>query len=105
LGLTHVAPSALYCVNAARNLGRCPRLLHFAPLALHTLNRRDVDDEPYLNLAIEVQADYLVSRDNDLLDLVNPTTADAVAFQRRFSFSFVKIVDPVAFLKEIEEIL
>ena len=32
---------------------------------------RDIKDEPYLNLAIEVQADYLVSRDNDLLDLMS----------------------------------
>jgi uncharacterized protein len=33
---------------------------------------RDPDDEPYLNLAITVGADYLVSRDNDLLDLQAP---------------------------------
>lgn len=31
---------------------------------------RDVDDEDYINLAVEVRADYLVSRDNDLLDLM-----------------------------------
>ncbi len=31
---------------------------------------RDVDDEPYLNLAIAVEADYLVTTDNDLLDLM-----------------------------------
>ncbi len=30
---------------------------------------RDPDDEPYLNLAIHIQADYLVTRDNDLLAL------------------------------------
>jgi len=60
---------------------------------------RDVDDEPYLNLAIEVQADYLVSRDNDLLDLVKSNPASGLEFQRRFPY--VKIVDPVAFLKEV----
>src|SRR5262249_50695319 len=30
---------------------------------------RDPDDEPYINLAIAVGAQYLVSRDSDLLDL------------------------------------
>ena len=32
---------------------------------------RDPDDEPYLNLAIAVSADYLVTRDNDMLDLMH----------------------------------
>jgi putative PIN family toxin of toxin-antitoxin system len=31
---------------------------------------RDPDDEPYLDLAIAVAADYLVTRDKDLLDLM-----------------------------------
>ena len=31
---------------------------------------RDPDDEPYLNLAMAVSADYLVTRDNDMLDLM-----------------------------------
>src|SRR5262249_30986853 len=31
---------------------------------------RDPDDEPYLNLAIAVKAEYLVSRDKDLLSLM-----------------------------------
>jgi len=62
---------------------------------------RDVDDEPYLNLAIEVQANHLVTRDNDLLDLMKPTTAGVVGFQKQFPF--VKILNPVAFLKEIEQ--
>jgi putative PIN family toxin of toxin-antitoxin system len=31
---------------------------------------RDPDDEPYINLAITSKADFLVSRDNDLLDLM-----------------------------------
>jgi putative PIN family toxin of toxin-antitoxin system len=32
---------------------------------------RDPKDEPYLNLALAVGAQYLVSRDKDLLDLMN----------------------------------
>lgn len=31
---------------------------------------RDPKDEPYVNLAAEIKADYLVSRDYDLLDLM-----------------------------------
>jgi putative PIN family toxin of toxin-antitoxin system len=36
----------------------------------HFAYSRDPDDEPYLNLAIETEAVFLVSRDNDLLDLM-----------------------------------
>lgn len=62
---------------------------------------RDADDEAYLNLAIEIHADHLVSRDNDLLDLTKSTTADGIEFQGRFPS--LKILDPVAFLKEIAQ--
>ena len=31
---------------------------------------RDPDDEPYLNLAIKAKADFIVTRDKDLLDLM-----------------------------------
>ncbi|HMV87849.1 MAG TPA: putative toxin-antitoxin system toxin component, PIN family [Blastocatellia bacterium] len=60
---------------------------------------RDVKDEPYINLAIEVQADYLVSRDNDLLDLMNWNQEAGREFQKRFRF--LKIVTPEVFLVEI----
>jgi predicted nucleic acid-binding protein len=53
-----------------------------------------------LNLAIEVEADYLVSRDNDLLDLMNWELEEGRAFQQRFHF--LKIVTPVEFLKVME---
>lgn len=59
---------------------------------------RDVKDEPYINLAIETQAHFLVSRDNDLLDLMKWEKEAGREFQKRFRF--LKIVDPVAFLKE-----
>lgn len=61
---------------------------------------RDPDDEPYLNLAIEVEADYLISRDNDMLDLMKWEHEEGRAFQRRFRF--LKIVTPVEFLKVME---
>ncbi|MCI0486004.1 MAG: putative toxin-antitoxin system toxin component, PIN family [Blastocatellia bacterium] len=62
---------------------------------------RDVKDEPYINLAIEVQANYLVSRDNDLLDLMKWEREASREFQKRFRF--LKIVTPDVFLKEIEK--
>ena len=62
---------------------------------------RDVDDEPYVNLAVETKADYLVSRDNDLLDLMTGYNDECKEFRRRFRP--LKVIDPVAFLKEMEK--
>lgn len=62
---------------------------------------RDPDDEPYLNLAIEVGADYLISRDNDLLDLMKWEKEEGREFQKRFRF--LKIVSPEEFLRVMEQ--
>jgi uncharacterized protein len=56
---------------------------------------RDPDDEPYLNLAIAAGADYLVTRDNDMLDLMQ----DA-AF--RTQYPALTILDPVALLRILD---
>ncbi len=37
----------------------------------HVVYKRDVDDEPFINLAIEMNADFLVTLDKDLLHLPN----------------------------------
>lgn len=66
----------------------------------HFTYPRDPDDEPYLNLAIEVSADYLISRDNDLLDLMNWNQEAGREFQQRFRF--LKIVTPEEFLQVME---
>lgn len=63
--------------------------------------RRDVKDEPYINLAIETQAHYLVSRDNDLLDLMKWEKEEGREFQKRFLF--LKIVTPEKFLALVEK--
>jgi len=55
---------------------------------------RDPKDEPYLNLAIATRANYLVSRDQDLLELMNNSD-----FRKRFPE--LTILDPVEFLKEM----
>lgn len=63
---------------------------------------RDPDDEPYINLAAEVEADYIVSRDKDLLDLMTGYTDECKEFRRRFRP--LKVISPEEFLKEFEKI-
>ena len=61
---------------------------------------RDPDDEPYVNLAIEAGAQFLVTRDKDLLSLMRWDTEEGRNFQTQFRQ--LRIVDPVTFLKEME---
>lgn len=65
----------------------------------HFAYARDPKDEKYINLAIEVAATYLVSRDNDLLDLMTGITKECRDFQRRFSS--LTVIEPVAFLRTV----
>ena len=60
---------------------------------------RDPKDEPYLNLAVAAHVECLVTRDNDLLDLSNPTDADGERL-RELNPGLV-IVDPVRFLHKV----
>jgi predicted nucleic acid-binding protein len=60
---------------------------------------RDPDDEHVVNLAIAVGARYLVSRDKDLLDLMDESRPEGWAFQQRFPG--LEILDPVAFLRKL----
>jgi uncharacterized protein len=62
---------------------------------------RDPDDEPYINLAVEANADFLVSRDKDLLDLMTDFTIEAKQFRQKFRF--LRVIKPLEFLKEIEK--
>ncbi len=68
-------------------------------LQQHFIFRRDPKDEKYINLAIEAEADYLVSRDKDLLDLMTGHTDECKDFRRRFRQ--LKIIEPTEFLKMI----
>ena len=63
---------------------------------------RDVDDEIYINLAVEAEVDFLVSRDNDLLGLMTDYTDECEDFRRRFRW--LKVVDPVEFLNEVRKL-
>jgi putative PIN family toxin of toxin-antitoxin system len=55
---------------------------------------RDPDDEPYINLAAAAGASFLVSRDKDLLSLM-----DDEGFRKQFPG--LSIVDPKAFLDHV----
>jgi uncharacterized protein len=70
-----------------------------AQVSRRTALSRDPDDEPVLNLALEVDADYLVTRDKDLLDLMREETPEGSAFRSRFPG--LTILDPVAFLQRL----
>lgn len=65
-------------------------------------NPRDVDDEIYINLAIKAEAAFIVSRDKDLLDLMNAYTSEAKEFRQRFRP--LKVIEPLAFLIEIRNL-
>lgn len=63
--------------------------------------RRDPKDEIIINLAVASEADYVVSRDKDLLDLMTGYTDDCKEFRQRFRP--LKIVEPLEFLRIVEE--
>lgn len=60
---------------------------------------RDPKDEPYVNLALAARADYLVTRDKDLLDLMDGGLPTGKDFRERFPG--LSILDPVAFLDKV----
>lgn len=58
---------------------------------------RDTKDEKYLDLAVAVGAECLVSRDNDLLDLMDTHRPECQVF--RAAFPQITILDPISFLR------
>lgn len=63
--------------------------------------QRDPKDEIIINLAVATKADYIVTRDNDLLDLMTGFTDDCKEFRQRFRL--LKVVEPLEFLRIVEE--
>ena len=62
---------------------------------------RDKKDEPYLNLAIEIKAAFIVSWDKDLLDLMTEFSVEAKEFRQKSRP--LKIVPPIEFLQILAE--
>ncbi|MEZ5429463.1 MAG: putative toxin-antitoxin system toxin component, PIN family [Pyrinomonadaceae bacterium] len=61
---------------------------------------RDPKDEPYINLAAQEEADYIVSRDKDLLDLMTGYDIESKEFRQKFRP--LKIVDTLTFVEIVE---
>ncbi|HWE95308.1 MAG TPA: putative toxin-antitoxin system toxin component, PIN family [Tepidisphaeraceae bacterium] len=61
---------------------------------------RAPQDEPYIDLALAAHADYLVSRDRDLLDLMTDHSLTGKEFRQRSPG--LSIVTPVGFLERVE---
>lgn len=62
---------------------------------------RDEDDEPYINLAIESEADYIVTRDADLLDLMTGYDVESKEFRQKTRP--LKVIEPLKFLRIMEK--
>lgn len=90
-------------VTAARTETLIENLLTAAVIVTDVLERfvysRDPDDAHYVNLALAVDAKLIVSRDRDLLSLMDPVQSDGRDFLARFPA--LRILDPVAFLREL----
>lgn len=62
---------------------------------------RDPDDAHYVNLALATESALIVSRDKDLLSLMDQTQANGKEFHARFPA--LRILDPVEFLREMDQ--
>ena len=62
---------------------------------------RDEDDEPYINLAVAAGADFIISRDRDLLDLMIGHSREDKEFRQRFRP--LRVVEPDELLKLVGE--
>ncbi len=62
---------------------------------------RDPKDEKYINLAVAAGAEYIISRDTDLLDLMTGYDNESKEFRQKFRL--LKIIQPLEFLKIVEE--
>lgn len=62
---------------------------------------RDEDDEPYINLAVAAGADFIITRDRDLLDLMTGHTDECKEFRQRFRP--LRVIEPAELLRLMEE--
>jgi putative PIN family toxin of toxin-antitoxin system len=62
---------------------------------------RDADDEIYINLAVESNSDFIVTRDKDLLDLMSGFDLVSKEFHQRFRP--LKVVESLEFLRVVNE--
>jgi putative PIN family toxin of toxin-antitoxin system len=92
-GITDVRVEALF-----RRLDKKAVMVKLVPRVFEY--SRDPKDESYLNLAAVTRATYLVSWDKDLLGLMMGYDSECKQFRQRFRF--LRVIEPVSFLKEVE---
>lgn len=63
--------------------------------------QRDPKDEIIINLAIACKAEYIVSRDKDLLDLMTGINDECKQFRQRFRI--LRVVNQIEFFRIVEE--
>lgn len=86
-------------VRVATFLERVERRAIIPRLVPHVFSlARDPKDEEYVNVAVATQASYLVTRDNDLLDLMDQRTPDGRDF--RIRYPQLRILSPPDLLRE-----
>jgi putative PIN family toxin of toxin-antitoxin system len=73
----------------------------FDPISPQFLFDRDPKDQMFIDLAIETGADFLVTRDKDMLDLMTGHSDQCKEFRQRFRG--LKIVEPVEFLAQLDQ--
>lgn len=71
------------------------------PVESHFIYPRDPKDEPYINLAVQAQADYIVSRDKDLLDLLTGFDDESKYFRQKFRP--LSVIEPLTLLEITRE--
>lgn len=86
-------------------MGRLLTALSYLAEVVHDVPKgptyhRDEDDEPYMDLAVAGAADYLVTRDRDLLSLMTAHTIDAKQFRQRHQ-NRLRVLTPDEFLAEV----
>jgi putative PIN family toxin of toxin-antitoxin system len=99
----HEKIPAKYGVTASDTDDLCRHILSFASLAADVpavyIHPIDPDDSHYINLALHVGAQILVTRDRHLLNLMDVSRKEAQEFKARYPT--IQVIDPVALLREL----
>lgn len=101
----HLKTPPKYGITAEQTDELARAIASFAPLMTNVpeiyWHPYDPDDSHYVNLALRADARLIVSRDRHLLMLSDSTRREGQEFQARFPT--LRILDPVEFLRELEQ--
>ncbi|MEA2734710.1 MAG: uncharacterized protein QOE14_1161 [Humisphaera sp.] len=101
---SHVKIPSKYGVTAGQTAALADGIAKIATLVAvvpaEFVYTRDPDDAHYVNVALAANARLVISRDRDLLDLMDPARQEGRDFQTRFPQ--LRILEPVQFLRELD---